>query len=179
MKAGTAWVLSPFHRTHLKCVIVNISGQWRRKAGRILSSASWLATLLDQEMLEVVRGVTIAPRFTSEANLPSKAGREVADELGGRYLMRYLLPHQVGLFTKGHNGRHFVTPTPIGSSDLNSYLTLPAPRRRRPYLLALKPSEINSVLGPRWVSGGRGIEYVLPAGFPQSALVWAWELQVV
>jgi hypothetical protein len=56
---------------------------------------SRLATVLDHEMLEV-RGVIIASRLTPDDELPRKDGKDVADELGGRYLLRYMLPHQTG-----------------------------------------------------------------------------------
>ena len=59
---------------------------------------TWLATLLDREMLVVRHGVPIEPDTMSIHKLPRKTGHQVADEVGGRYLLRYLLPHQVGLF---------------------------------------------------------------------------------
>jgi len=66
---------------------------------------SRLATVMDQEMIEVVRGIVIAARATPHEELPRKDGSAVAAELGGRYLLRYLLPHQVGLFANGSKGQ--------------------------------------------------------------------------
>ena len=141
-------------------------------------TAGWLATVLDQEMLEIAKRVHIATRATPDALLPRKTGREVAEELGRRYLIRYLLPTQVGKLIDGTPDRQFVTPTPIAPDDTVSYLALPAPKQRRSFVLLLKPWEINEVLGPRWINLGRTIEYLLPSGFPGSAVALGWELQL-
>jgi hypothetical protein len=141
-------------------------------------TASWLATVLDQEMLEVSNKVHIAPRFTPDHLLPRKSGKAVAGELGNRYLIRYLLPAQVGQMTAGAVTRQFVTPTPIGPSDTVSYLALPAPKSHRLFALLLKPGQIHEIWGPRWIAMGKGIEYILPRGFDATALALAWALQL-
>jgi hypothetical protein len=42
----------------------------------------------------------------------------------------------------------------------------------------LKPWEIKDILGPRWIALGKGIEYLLPDGFPKEAVALGWELQL-
>jgi len=149
-----------------------------------MGSSSWLATALDHEMLEVARRVEIAPRVTPDSDLGTdtrwnKTGRAVAKELGGRYLLRYLLPHQVGSYPAGSDDRQCVTPTPYAPRETVSWLALPAPRKTRPYVMLLDPSEITRrVWGPRWIRLGKGIEYILPDGFPRDAVVLGWELEV-
>ena len=141
-------------------------------------TASWLATVLDQEMIEVAKRVHIATRATPDRLLPRKTGREVANELGQRYLIRYLLPSQVGKLTGGSPDRQFVTPTPVAPGDTVSYLALPAPKQPRRFVLLLKPWEIDEILGPRWINLGRTIEYLLPDGFPGASVALGWELQL-
>ena len=143
-------------------------------------SCAWLSTVLDQEMLEVVRRVRIAPRTVSYQILLvswQKTGRQVAGELGGRYLLRYLLRHQVGSYINGSTDRHYTTPTPYSPADTVSWLTLPSPTRKRDFVMLLDPTKIDTILGPRWTRLGKGIEYILPGGFNKDALVWPWELQ--
>ena len=120
----------------------------------------------------------IAARVTPDDSLPLKSGRDVALELGGRYLLRYMLPHQVDQFREGSRARHFVTPTPYSPEDTVSWLYLPKPTGDRPFVLLLDPASIPSLQGPRWVRLGNGIEYILPQGFPREAIVAGWELKV-
>jgi len=138
--------------------------------------ASHLATILDQEMLE--RIAPIAPRDTRDAALPLRRGLDVADELGGRLLVRYMLARQLGQFGGGSTVRHWVTPTPISPSVVCSFLALPAPNEPRPFAMLIDPAAVAEIQGPRWVRGGAGIEYLLPIGFPASALPLGWELNV-
>ena len=149
-----------------------------------MAAASWLATMLDHEMLELARRVPIAPRSTTDRALETspkwnKSGAQVAAELGGRYLLRYLLRDQVGLYRDGSEDQHFVTPTPYTAGETVSWLALPAPHEERPFVMVLDPSKIDDELwGPRWVRLGKGIEYILPNGFPKQAVVLGWEQQV-
>lgn len=143
-----------------------------------MSAASLLATTLDQEMLEIARSVLIANRTIADKALEIKTGGQVASELGGRYLIRYVMRRQVGTFMNGTTSPQFVTPTPYASNDLVSWLALPAPLEPRPFALLLDPSRLGLIQGPRWVRLGRGIEYLLPQGFPKEALVFAWEVEV-
>lgn len=139
--------------------------------------AGGLAVTLDREMLEA-RGIAIAPSHTATSALPVKPGSAVATELGGRLLVRYLIGRQVGAFAGGSTQEHFVTPTPLASTELNAVLALPAVRQKRSFALLLDPAQIGEVRGPRWVRFGSGIEYVLPSGFPAAAVASRWEVRV-
>jgi hypothetical protein len=44
--------------------------------------------------------------------------------------------------------------------------------------MILDPMQIAEVKGPRRVLGGQGIEYLLPHGFPSSAVWGSWEREV-
>jgi hypothetical protein len=136
-----------------------------------------LATQLDHEML-VALGVAIAASVLPTTALARKSGQQIAKELGGRYLLRYLLRHQVGRYTGGSSDQHWVTPTPYAPEETISWLALPAPRDPRAYVMLLKPEEITEVWGPRWIRFGGGIEYYLPRGFPAAALAFQWEMEV-
>lgn len=142
-----------------------------------MGTSSRLATQLDHEMLSA-HSVAIAPSSTPDRGLAMKTGGQVARELCGRYLLRYLLPHQVGRYTGGSTASHWVTPTAYAPEETISWLALPAPRDPRPYVMLLKPEEIADIWGPRWVRFGGGIEYYLPSGFPTAALAFRWELGV-
>jgi hypothetical protein len=145
-----------------------------------VAGAGGLATTLDQEMLEVKHNppVAIAARPTPDDQLPRKSGRQVSDELGGRYLLRYVLPHQVGLFRNGSPDMHWATPTPYSADETVQWLALPTPAQPRLFVMLLEPAQIAEVWGPRWVRFGKGIEYLLPNGFSRSALVFAWEVSI-
>jgi hypothetical protein len=138
-------------------------------------TASWLATLLDQSMLEqedlLNKRGPIAHRLTPDSELPERPGQEVADELGGRFLLRYMLPHQVDQVHGGSNHLTYTTPTAYRSEDVVEYLRLPRPQAQRPFVSLLNPALISKISGPRWIAGGIGIEYLLPQGYPQEALV--------
>lgn len=148
-----------------------------------MGTSSWLATFLDWEML-LKRQTRIAPVNAFEEELDQKSGGEVAHELGGRYLLRYLLPQQVGLFIQGSIAKHYVTPTPYAPEETIAYLALPHPTQPHPYVLVLDPAQIVHIWGPQWIRGGMGIQYILPNGFPQEAIVVpgtpgaAWEIQI-
>jgi hypothetical protein len=138
-------------------------------------SCGFWATYLDHQML-VRSGTSIAASNTPDTMLAVKTGAQVADELGGRFLIRYLRRSEVSQYLYGNTARHFVTPTPYSATDCVAYLALPEPTMRRGHLLLLDPMKIDEISGPRWVEAGRGIEYLLPRGFTQSALAFRWPL---
>ncbi len=142
------------------------------------SGAARLATILDQEMLEG-RGVEIASRITPDARLPQKSGAEVFAELGGRFLVRYLLKESLSSASQGTAKMTYVTPTPYSPSDAVELLMLPAEDRQREHAMLLDPRNISVVLGPRWVQGGFGIEYILPEGYTPGAIALRpWSLRM-
>jgi hypothetical protein len=89
--------------------------------------------------------------------------------------LRYLGRREIGLYTRGNAGIHWVTPTPYSSRDCATWLNLPAPDKLRTHVLLLNPVHIPRIAGPRRIEGGLGIEYMLPNGFPAKALVFTWE----
>ncbi len=141
---------------------------------------SSLATVLDEDMVFALstKSIKIYPSSTPDKDLDPKTGQEVSNELGKRYLLRYLLPSQVGLFRNGSDKRHCVTPTPYAPEETISWLALPSPTLPRTYVLVLAPDRIDSILGPRWIRLGKGIEYILPGGFRSDALALPWEILV-
>jgi hypothetical protein len=140
-------------------------------------SAVQLATTLDQEMIEGA-GTPIASALTPTTALPTRAGRDVARELGGRFLVRYMLDRQVGRFASGSTDLHYVTPTPLSVDDVRSVLALPAATEPRRYAMLIDPSKVPEIKGPRWVRAGTGLEYLLPTGFPASAILLGWEIAI-
>jgi hypothetical protein len=149
----------------------------------VASTSGFLATRLDALMLEHRAVHPERPGLDVEL-LPLKSGREVFNELGGRCLIRYLADHQVGRFVNGDSGRHYTSPTIYPAAELNRWLLLPTPRDRRSYVLVLDPRQVPAIRGPQWVAGPGGIQYVLPNGFPWSAIGVpgasdaAWELEL-
>ncbi|HEY3736086.1 MAG TPA: hypothetical protein VGL26_01470 [Jatrophihabitans sp.] len=133
-------------------------------------SSSWLATLLDQEQIETTTKIT--SHVTPVVDMPDRTGADVAHELGSRLFLRYLTKSQLVEFLQGSVDRgHWVTPTPISSTEVVDWLALFAPGEPREHALLLDPSKIELVRGPSWVRLGSGIEYYLPAGFSKAAIL--------
>ena len=169
-----------------------------------MGTVSRIALILDQTMLEktvtvtpipalvgLVAGVgqlSIAPAGTPENRLREKHGQQVAAELAGRYLLRYLLPWQVGRYTGGTGDPTYLTPTPLAPEETVTWLNLPSSQHPRTFVLLIDPAQLTDdypILGPRWVYLGGGIEYFLPRRFPQAAVAdvgaaphTKWELPV-
>lgn len=139
-------------------------------------SATWMATMLDQEQIE--KSSPIQPRVVDVEGMPDRPGSDVADELGGRMLVRYLTPAQVSDFLSGSTREHWVTPTPVSADHSCGWLALPSPTIRREYAIVLDPAKIGSIRGPAWIRLGEGIEYYLPEGFPADAILDARVVQV-
>jgi hypothetical protein len=142
-----------------------------------MGAAGWLATVLDQEMVEA-GSRAIAARHVEDHELPVRSGSEVAAELKGRFLVRYMLRRQVGAFKAGSSTMHWVTPTPLSTDELPHYLFLPDPIAPRTHAMLLDPARIDEIQGPRWVRAGKGIEYLLPKGFRPEALALPWEIEL-
>jgi hypothetical protein len=140
-------------------------------------SSGWLATWLDVEMLAARIG-GLPPPHTPDRFLPVWDGQQLEDLLGSRRLCRYVTPTDVGAFTRGSTRRHWVTPTPYSPDEATSYLTLPNPLIRRTHVLLLDPAEIELAVGPKQIVAGAGIEFLLPRGFPSSAVLNGWEMEV-
>lgn len=134
-------------------------------------SAPWIATMLDQEQIEGA-GTAIESRLVDVEGMPPRSGHDVASELGGRLLIRYLTNAQVGDFDGGDTSRgHWTTPTPVGRDDVAHWLSLFAPNVERDHVLLLDPAAVPTICGPAWIRFGEGIEYYLPGGFPKTAVL--------
>jgi len=142
-----------------------------------MNSCSAIATRLDDEML-LTRQAIISPSNTPLLAMPMRTGSDVAIELGGRFLLRYLLRKRYWQFTGGSSQLQFVTPTPYSPSEAVTWLALPNPTLRE-FVLFLDPSQISVICGPRRVRLGGGLEYILPQGFPASARLVGWPVPVV
>jgi hypothetical protein len=140
-----------------------------------MARAGLLATTLDEEMF-AARNIRIFSSATPDKDLESKPGTKVAEEIGGRLLVRYLLTPQI--FKAHCRDRVYVTPTPYAPKDTVSFLALPSASNKRRFFMLLRPEEIDEILGPRWIRCGLGIEYILPKGFPLNALVHPGEFQI-
>jgi hypothetical protein len=132
--------------------------------------SSWIATVLDQEQIELTG--TIASRMQATKEMPDRPAADVVAELGGRLFLRYLTGPQVTEFMNGSTDRdHWVTPTPISPEHVVDWLSLFAPQVPREHALLLDPSRLTGIRGPAWIRLGQGLEYYLPFGFPQEAIV--------
>jgi len=142
-----------------------------------MATCSAIATRLDEEML-AHRPAIVYPSHTPFSAMPARLGPDIAVELGGRYLLRYLLRKQYRQFTAGSPSPHFVTPTPYSPTEVISWLALPTPARRE-FVLFLDAMRLSDVRGPRRVLLGCGLEYLLASGFPANAIVVGWPIPVV
>jgi hypothetical protein len=142
-----------------------------------MATCSAIATRLDEEML-ALRSAHVYPSHIPIASMPARSGSAVASELGGRYLLRYLIRKQYGKFTTGTPSLQFTTPTAYSPTEVISWLALPTPARRD-FVLFLDPKHLADVRGPRRVLLGGGLEYILASGFPASAIVVGWPVPVV
>nr|WP_162934356.1 hypothetical protein [Streptomyces scabiei] len=126
-----------------------------------------MATALDGKML----AGKIAEEDTPIESLREISGDATFAELGGRSLLRYLRNDQKGSLTGGSHRLQYVTPTPYTPEEASLWLALMWPWVLRRYVLVLDPRKIDRpIRGPRVISGGFGIEYILPDGFPASAI---------
>jgi hypothetical protein len=142
-----------------------------------MATCSAIATRLDEEML-ALRPAHVYPSHTPVASMPGRSGSAVASELGGRYLLRYLIRKQYSQFTTGTPSLQFTKPTAYSPSEAISWLALPTPARRE-FVLFLDPKHLSDVRGPRRVLLGGGLEYILASGFPATAIVVGWPVPVV
>jgi hypothetical protein len=142
-----------------------------------MATCSAIATRLDEEML-ALRPAKVYPSHTPVASMPARSGSGVSTELGGRFLLRYLIRKQYGQFTSGTASLQFTTPTAYSPTEAISWLALPTPARRD-FALFLDPKYLSDIRGPRRVLLGGGLEYILASGFPAAAIVVGWPVPVV
>jgi len=132
--------------------------------------SAWLATTLDLEQIQSRAG-EIASHMVDVEDMIPRTGLKVTEELGSRYVVRYLAPNQLTKFLAGSAEPHWVTPTPYSSREAIDWLGLPFPKVKREYLLVLDLTKVQEVCGPAWIKLASGIEYYLPKGFPQDSIV--------
>ncbi|MGW1489794.1 hypothetical protein [Streptomyces sp. NPDC002402] len=139
-----------------------------------MSTAGRIATTLDLEMLGPA--LLGAQDIRKSADRP---GTQVAVELGGRYLLRYIRRYQVGNFATGADEEQWLTPTAYTPEEALPYLALPKPQSPPLYVLFIDPARVPLLKGPGRVRLGAGIEYLLPYGFPADAMVHpGWEIEI-
>jgi hypothetical protein len=129
-----------------------------------------MATSLDCWMLKE-HDVEAAASTTLDADLPVKSGDQVFEEIGRRYLIRYVPKDGISLESMLAPSLRWVTPTPYSAEDALRCLALPFGERQRKYYWLINPRYLRNVKGPRSVDGGCGIEYLIPEGVPEEALV--------
>jgi hypothetical protein len=81
------------------------------------------------------------------------------------------LDSQIDAFRQGSRAVEFVTPTAYAPWESISALALPGATRPRTHVLVLDPRRIDAICGPYRCQLGFGIEYLLPFGFPATAIV--------
>jgi len=129
-----------------------------------------LATSLDILFLQH-RRVDQTPDIWPEGHLsdmPVRTGADVAAELAGRKLLR--------LTTNQHEGpragmKTWLTPTAICPECAGQMLHLPNELAQREWAILIEPSLVEELQGPRRPIMGVGIEYYLPKGYGEDAMV--------
>lgn len=115
--------------------------------------------------------VILPPMRPGMPSHPSRPGKDVAEELGGRPLLRYIVLTDVGRYRAGTTREVYTTPTAYTPEEAPSWLNVPDVHIERPYVVMLDPARIDLIQGPMWVAPGLGIQYILPHGFPEAAIV--------
>lgn len=129
-----------------------------------------LAVTLDLEMLWR-NGAVLHDALARAEDMPDLTPAQLATQLGGRPLLRYLLAHQAEEARTGRAGVVYATPTPMDPLEVAPANATPAVDRTRPFVLLLDPLLLAGVRGPRRVRQGFGIEYILTRGFSPDAVV--------
>lgn len=143
-----------------------------------VETSSRLAHNLDERMLssrllrEVAagQGRRIAAPGTDDADLWPVQGVIAALELGNRFLIRYLTGSKLKSAPVGTTEPTFVSPTPFTPTEAAIWLALPGTELRNWYIL-LDARRLGLVSGPRYAQFGGGLEYLLPDGYPEDAVV--------
>lgn len=140
-----------------------------------MSTCSRLTTTLDGQMLQG----KISGEWVTDTSLKEKTGGEVSEELGGRYLLRYLRDDQKGSFFAGESRPQFLTPSPYAPEEASIWLALFFPWIVRRYVILVDPKQVGRpIRGPRAIFGGFGVEYLMPEGFPAEAVVHPGNLEI-
>jgi hypothetical protein len=131
--------------------------------------ASFLALSLDiRFLLDRCAGepLEIWPEGASLETMPMRTGGQVADELAGRMLVRYVTEQHPPPASEA-----WLTPTPLGARGAGTILHLPHQVTTRHWVLVIDPARVGVIQGPRRVTMGQGIEYYLPHGYDAGAVL--------
>ncbi len=140
--------------------------------GAPVSHAVDLSITLDEEMLGR-HGISVASPWTPDSLLPPCP--DLARQVGDRFLLKYVRRDDRQRYScfsgiTHYSGVHYVTPTAICRQEVVAVLNLPAPLPAPAFALILDANLLEAQ-GPRRIRSGRGLEYVLPNGFPSKAIV--------
>jgi hypothetical protein len=131
--------------------------------------ASYLAVSIDLKFLldrRAEESPDIWPENARLAEMPTRTGRQVAGELGGRMLLRYVTEQHPPPASEA-----WLTPTPLGARGAGPILHLPVQVTARHWVLVIDPARVDAIKGPRRVIMGQGIEYYLPNGYGADAVL--------
>ena len=132
-----------------------------------------LAANLDIEMLHA-RGVAISDANVPDDDLPVCA--DLADQLCGRFLLRYVRKAALAAYTFAAPGTAwpdtaYVTPTALCRRETKGALNLPPTLPAPTHAVLLDPANLHAT-GPRRVRWAPTVEYILPNGFTVDDVVW-------
>ena len=134
-------------------------------SGRIATTLDFL--FFDRRRVRIGRYLTTATRPAP------RSGVNIARQLGGRLLARYITEAEAMSMTgpTGRTTESYATPTAYSPEEAPIWLITPASRSVRPFVILLDPNEIDWIIGPLQVGPAAGIQYILPNGYPPSAIV--------
>jgi hypothetical protein len=132
----------------------------------VQSCACYLAVSLDLHFLQV-RSAVIWPETADLDSMPLRTGAEVADELGGRLLVRYVTDQHV----PPSMSAVWTTTSAICAVCSGPILHLPAQVTHRHWVFIIDPAKVDAIKGPRRCIMGQGVEYILPNGYEAKALL--------
>src|SRR5687767_7137681 len=135
-----------------------------------MGTSGRLATSLDA-MFFAKNRVRIDAYLTGTTRPKPKSGTRVARELRSRLLLRYITEAQADSTRGGVSHEVYATPTVYSPEEAASWLITPASKDPRPFAILLDPAAIEWVIGPMWVGPVAGIQYILPEGYPEAAIV--------
>lgn len=139
-------------------------------SGPVASCACNLAVSLDVYFLQSRRAgeaVDIWPEDALLSAMPVRTGADVAEELAGRPLLRYVTDQHA----PPTNDMVWTTTTAICPACSGPVLHLPAQLALRHWVFVIDPAQVDAIQGPRRCIMGTGIEYILPSGYEARALV--------
>ena len=139
-------------------------------SGPVASCACNLAVSLDVYFLQNRRAgetVDIWPENAPLGVMPVRSGADVAEELAGRPLLRYVTDQHEPPTSR----MVWATTTALCPRCAGPILHLPVQMTERHWVFLIEPAQVDEIQGPRRCIMGQGIEYILPSGYEGRALV--------